>query len=152
MFSFYPQIEYFLAASQLVLAMAGMGATLTLHQFRAILLRPHPVILVLVLQYVLFPAAAALVARLAGLPPGIAVGLVLINSVPSGSFTNVFTYLGRGHVTLEVRDAARDAPRALPVPQLTSTALQAAATAACSAEPAPYRSAAAFSVAVRAAA
>ena len=37
MFSYYPQIEYPLAAAQLILAMAGMGATLTLHEFRAIL-------------------------------------------------------------------------------------------------------------------
>jgi BASS family bile acid:Na+ symporter len=102
MFSFYPQFEYFLAATQLILAMAGMGATLTLHQFRAILLRPYPVVVVLTLQYVLFPTAAAIVARLAGLPPGIAVGLVLINATPSGSFTNVFTFLGRGHITLSI--------------------------------------------------
>ncbi len=102
MFSFYPHIEYPLAATQLILAMSGMGATLTRHQFRAILMRPHPVALVLVLQYVVFPVLAAITARLAGLPPGIAVGLVLINAVPSGSFTNVFTYLGQGHVTLSI--------------------------------------------------
>jgi len=102
MFSFYPQIEYPLAASQLVLAMSGMGATLTLHQFRGIVRRPQPVFLVLVLQYLVFPVLAAMTARLAGLPPGVALGLVLMNAVPSGSFTNVFTYLGHGHITLSI--------------------------------------------------
>ncbi|MEX2306672.1 MAG: bile acid:sodium symporter [Pirellulales bacterium] len=102
MFWFYPHIEYPLAATQLILAMSGMGATLTLHQFRAILRRPHPVALVLVLQYVVFPMLAAVAARVTGMPPGIAVGLVLMNTVPSGSFTNVFTYLGHGNVTLSI--------------------------------------------------
>jgi len=102
MFSFYPQIEYPLAATQLILAMSGMGATLTLQQFRAILSRPHPVVLVLLLQYVAFPVLAAVVAQLVGVPPAIALGMVLMNAVPSGSFTNVFTYLGRGHVTLSI--------------------------------------------------
>ena len=102
MFSFYPLIEYPLAATQLILAMSGMGATLTLHQFRAILRRPQPVVLVLVLQYFVFPVLAAVAARLADVPPGIAVGMVLMNAVPSGSFTNVFTYLGHGNVMLSI--------------------------------------------------
>lgn len=102
MFSIYPHIEYPLAATQLILAMSGMGATLTLQQFRAILWRPHPVVLVLLLQYIAFPVLAAIVAQVAGLPPAIALGMVLMNAVPSGSFTNVFTYLGQGHVTLSI--------------------------------------------------
>jgi bile acid:Na+ symporter, BASS family len=102
MFSFYSQIEYPLAATQLILAMAGMGATLTFSQFRAIAWRPHPVGLVLVLQYVVWPVLAALTARAAGVPAGIAVGMVLMNAVPSGALTNVFTYLGHGNVSLSI--------------------------------------------------
>ena len=102
MFSYYPQLEYPLAATQLVLAMSGMGATLTAAQFRAVLLRPQPIALVLMLQYVVFPVLAAMTARLANLPTEVAFGLVLMNAVPSGSFTNVFTYLGHGHVTLSI--------------------------------------------------
>jgi BASS family bile acid:Na+ symporter len=102
MFSLYPQLEYPLAATQLVLAMSGMGATLTAAQFRAVLVRPQPIALVLILQYVVFPVLAAVTARVANLPPEVAFGLVLMNAVPSGSFTNVFTYLGHGHVTLSI--------------------------------------------------
>jgi BASS family bile acid:Na+ symporter len=102
MFSFYSQLEYPLAATQLILAMAGMGATLTREQFRAILRRPQPIAIVIVLQYVLFPVLAAMIARWAHWPTGIAVGIVLMNAVPSGSFTNVFTYLGRGNVVLSI--------------------------------------------------
>jgi BASS family bile acid:Na+ symporter len=64
--------------------------------------RPQPVGLVLVLQYVVLPALAAITARLAGVPPEIALGMVLINAVPSGSLTNVMTYLGHGNVTLSI--------------------------------------------------
>jgi BASS family bile acid:Na+ symporter len=102
MSSIYPLIEYPLAAGGLILAMLGMGATLTLRDFQAILLRPQPVALVLVLQYTLLPMLAALVARLLDWPPGLAVGFVLMNAVPSGSLTNVYTYLGRGNISLSV--------------------------------------------------
>ena len=102
MFEIYPQIEYPLAATQLILSMSGMGATLTLAQFQAILRRPQPVGLVLVIQYIAIPALAAITGRLTGVPPEIALGLVLINAVPSGSLTNVMTYLGHGNVTLSI--------------------------------------------------
>jgi BASS family bile acid:Na+ symporter len=102
MFSLYAQFEYSLAASQLILSMIGMGATLTRTEFRAILRTPQTVAGVMVVQYVVLPALATGVAHLMGVHPGIALGMVLINSVPSGSFTNVFTYLGRGNVTLSI--------------------------------------------------
>jgi bile acid:Na+ symporter, BASS family len=100
--SLYAASEYYLAAVSLILAMAGMGATLTLQNFRDILLRPFPVALCVVLQFTLFPVLAALIGHAAGFPPGIVVGLVLMNAVPSGSLTNVFTYLGKGNVTLSI--------------------------------------------------
>ena len=102
MFSFYPHIEYPLAATQLILSMAGMGATLSVAEFQGILRRPYPIAFVSVLQYLVVPALAAVMAQLTSVPPGIALGMVLINAVPSGSFTNVFTYLGRGNVTLSI--------------------------------------------------
>lgn len=103
MLTFTPEIAYWTAAAQLILAMAGMGATLTREQFREIALRPYPVGIVLLLQYGAFPGLAAACAWLLfELPPGVAVGLVLINAVPSGSLTNVYTYLGLGNVTLSI--------------------------------------------------
>ena len=102
MFSFTDDVAYWTAATQLVLAMAGMGATLTLEQFREIARRPHPIGLVLFLQYVIFPGLAALCGWMYSWPPGVAIGLVLMNAVPSGSMTNVYTYLGLGNVTLSI--------------------------------------------------
>jgi BASS family bile acid:Na+ symporter len=71
-FELYAQFEYPLAAAQLILSMSGMGATLTKAQFQAIVRRPQPVVLVLALQYLVFPVLAAVVSHLASLPPGIA--------------------------------------------------------------------------------
>jgi BASS family bile acid:Na+ symporter len=102
MFSFYPHVEYPLAATQLILAMAGMGANLALADFRAILRRPQPIGLVLVMQYLVLPVAASLAAHLAGVPAGIALGMVLINAVPSGAITTVFSHLGHGNVSLAI--------------------------------------------------
>jgi BASS family bile acid:Na+ symporter len=102
MFSFYPHVEYPLAATQLILAMAGMGANLTLTDFRAIVRRPQPIGFVLVIQYLVLPVIASLTAHFAGVPAGIALGFVLINSVPSGAITTVFSHLGHGNVSLAI--------------------------------------------------
>jgi BASS family bile acid:Na+ symporter len=102
MFTFTDDVAYWTAATQLTLAMAGMGATLTLEQFREIARRPHPIAVVLFLQYVLLTGVAALCGWAYSWPAGVAIGLVLMNSVPSGALTNVFTYLGLGNVTLSI--------------------------------------------------
>jgi len=102
MFDNYAQYEYGLAAVQLILAMLGMGVTLRWHDFLSILLRPHRIGFVLVAQYCVFPLIALVIGQLAGLPPGIAVGLVLVAAMPSGSMSNIFTYLGRGNVPLSI--------------------------------------------------
>jgi BASS family bile acid:Na+ symporter len=102
MFAFTNDVAYWTAATQLVLAMAGMGATLTLEQFHEIARRPHPIALVLILQYVVLTGLAALCGWAYSWPAGVAIGLVLMNAVPSGALTNVYTYLGLGNVTLSI--------------------------------------------------
>ena len=47
----WKDFEYWVAATQLVFAMLGMGATLTLTEFRQILKRPWNVLFVLFFQY-----------------------------------------------------------------------------------------------------
>ncbi len=58
MFSFYLTHEYWFAAAQLSLAMLGMGATLTLKDFKAIIKTPRAFAIGLSLQFVLVPLAA----------------------------------------------------------------------------------------------
>lgn len=102
MFEFYLRHEYWFAAIQLALAMLGMGATLRIRDFFAVFTRPAALLLGLVLQVVLVPLIAwRLIVDLDPVP-GVAVGLALCAAIPGGTMSNVFTFLGRGHVALSI--------------------------------------------------
>lgn len=98
----YADYEYVIAAAQLVLAMLGMGAALQIADFRAIARWPFGVILALFLQYAVCPLLALVVVRVLPMPPGIAVGLFLAAALPSGTLSNIYTYLGRGNLALSI--------------------------------------------------
>jgi BASS family bile acid:Na+ symporter len=102
MFAQYPHYEYGLAATQLILASLGMGATTSWSDFRNILRQPLGVAFAVACQYLLFPALVVLLTLALPLPIGIAVGLLLVVSLPSGSLTNIYTHLGRGNVPLSI--------------------------------------------------
>ena len=106
MFSFYPDVEYPLAAAQLILAMLGMGTTLRPADFWGVARAPKGIVLVLATQYALAPLLAMLAARALELPAGIAVGMVLVAGMPSGSLSTVFAHLGRGNTALAISAAA----------------------------------------------
>ena len=102
MFESYPRFEYPLAALQLSLAMLGMGTRLGLKDFREIALRPQGIFLALLLQFAAAPAIALAIDRGLHLSDGVAVGLVLVAAMPSGSLSNIFSYLGRGNIALAI--------------------------------------------------
>jgi BASS family bile acid:Na+ symporter len=78
------------------IVMFGMGMTLTGTNFLDVLRRPLPVLLGVSLQFLLMPFAAWLLATVAGLPPQLAVGLILVGCSPGGTASNVICYLARG--------------------------------------------------------
>ena len=84
------------------IVMFGMGMTLTGTNFLDVLRRPLPVLLGVSLQFLLMPFAAWLLATLAGLPPQLAVGLILVGCSPGGTASNVICYLARGDVALSI--------------------------------------------------
>ena len=86
----------------LTLVMLSMGLTLTLDDFRRLLKMPGAVALGFVLQYTIMPLSGWLAARLFGLEPGLAVGLILVASCPGGTASNLITYLARANVALSV--------------------------------------------------
>ena len=102
MFESYPRFEYPMAAVQLSLAMLGMGTRLGLKDFRDIAKRPQGIFVALLLQFAVVPAVALALDRGLHLSDGIAVGLVLVAAMPSGSLSNIFSYLGRGQVALAI--------------------------------------------------
>nr|WP_306428489.1 MULTISPECIES: bile acid:sodium symporter family protein [unclassified Corynebacterium] len=90
-------ITYFL-----MIIMFGMGLTLTIPDFKAVAKRPIPILIGVVAQFVIMPLLAVVVAKLLGLNPALAVGLLMLGSVPGGTSSNVIAFLCRGDVALSV--------------------------------------------------
>ncbi len=86
----------------LILIMFGMGMTLTLADFKRVLSSPKAVFIGVVCQLIGLPLLAFALIWLLGLPPEIAVGLVVIAACPGGPTSNVITHLSRGDTALSV--------------------------------------------------
>ena len=84
------------------LIMLGMGLTMTLDDFKLVLTRPKDVIYGVTLRYLIMPSIAFLVAKLLGLPPSLAAGLILVGACPSGTASNVMTFIAKGDTALSV--------------------------------------------------
>ena len=102
MFHALASLDVVLVPLQLVLAMAGMGATMTLADFKSIVRDPSGLALGLVVQVVCVPLLAVGLAQALGLGKGWAVGLLLVAAVPGGAFSNLLTFFGRGNVPLSI--------------------------------------------------
>lgn len=82
--------------------MFTMGLTLTPPDFTAVARRPWAVGLGLVAHYVIMPGLGWLIATALDLPPQLAAGVILVGCAPSGTASNVVTFLARGDVALSV--------------------------------------------------
>ena len=102
MADFYVQNEYWFAATQLILAMLGMGATLTGRDFRDVVREPLAVSAGMAIQLVAVPLTAFLFLRFLGVQDGVAVGIALIAAIPGGTTSNIFTFFARGNSALSI--------------------------------------------------
>jgi bile acid:Na+ symporter, BASS family len=84
------------------LIMLGMGLTMTFDDFKLVLTRPKDVIAGIVLRYIIMPGVAYSVATVMSLPPELAAGLILVGCCPSGTASNVMTFLSKGDTALSV--------------------------------------------------
>jgi len=82
--------------------MLGMGMTLRPENFREVCRRPKAIVTGIILQYLLMPLIAYLVANLFYLDKGLFIGMVLLGSCPGGTASNVICYLARGDVALSI--------------------------------------------------
>jgi len=96
------EAESVLIPAQLLLAMLGMGATLSLREFWGVVRHPASAGIGVGLQWIAVPLLGLAVGRLFSLTPGWAVGLLLVTVTPGGAFSNLLTFLGRGHVPLSI--------------------------------------------------
>lgn len=84
------------------IVMLGMGFTLTIDDFRRLFQRPGSLALGFLAHYTIMPLSGWAIARALHLEPGFAVGLILVASCPSGTASNVVSYLARADVALAV--------------------------------------------------
>ncbi len=99
---FYVQYEYWFATFQLVMAMLGMGATLTVRDFGDILREPRSVTLGLCVQLLVVPVVAFIFLRGFGVGGGVAIGIALLAAIPGGTTSNIFTFFARGNSALSI--------------------------------------------------
>ena len=86
----------------LFVIMTGLGLSLTVADFKRVVLYPKGVSIGLVNLILLSPLLGFAVAKLLNLPPEMAVGLVLLAAAPGGTTANLLTHLARGDVALSV--------------------------------------------------
>lgn len=86
----------------LAIIMFSMGLTLKLDDFRRALSMPKLIMSGLLLQYLVMPLSALLIARLMQLDPAVTIGMILVGASPGGTASNVITYLARGNVALSI--------------------------------------------------
>ena len=106
MFANYAEYEYYVTASLCILAMVGMGTTLSLSEFRGVARNPRAILLIVFVQIVVGPLLAIGLAKLFQVPPEVALGMLLVMALPGGLFSNVFAFLSRCDVALSVSATA----------------------------------------------
>ncbi len=84
------------------LVMFGMGMTLSVDDFRQVLRQPRYVALGVLAQFLIMPLVAFGLVQAFGLPPELAIGVILVGTCPGGTASNVIAYLARGDVALSV--------------------------------------------------
>ncbi|WP_085300543.1 bile acid:sodium symporter family protein [Cognaticolwellia mytili] len=82
--------------------MLAMGLSLSLNDFKRVFLHPKVTLLGLILQLVLLPAIALIIAYSLSLSPIASSGLLLLALCPGGATSNLFSYLAKGNVALSV--------------------------------------------------
>ena len=96
------EFETKLLGFMMMIIMLGMGASLTWRDFLIAFRKPKGVLVGLLCQYGIMPLLGFLMAMALGLPPAVAVGLILIACMPGGTTSNIFTYFSKGVLSLSI--------------------------------------------------
>ena len=86
----------------LSLIMFGIGLSLTVQNFRNVLLYPKPILTGLTAQMVALPIIAFTFCFFSDLQPEFKVGLIILSVCPGGTTSNFITYLLNGNTALSV--------------------------------------------------
>ena len=93
-------------ASWIIPLLAGvmftMGLTLKAAHFKRILEDPRPILVGVLLQFILMPLLAVVLAKMFGLSNQLTAGLVLVGCCAGGTASNVISYLARADLALSI--------------------------------------------------
>lgn len=93
-------------ASWIIPLLAGvmftMGLTLKAADFKRILKDPRPILVGVLLQFILMPLLAVVLAKMFGLSNQLTAGLVLVGCCAGGTASNVISYLARADLALSI--------------------------------------------------
>jgi bile acid:Na+ symporter, BASS family len=84
------------------LIMFGMGTSMSLDDFSAVIKEPKGVIIGVMAQFIIMPLLGFSLARFSNFEPEIAAGIVLIGCSPSGLASNVMAYLAKANLALSI--------------------------------------------------
>lgn len=86
----------------LALVLFGVSLSLRLEDFTRIIKAPRAPLTGLAVQFFVLPASNCFFCWVFNVDPWLALGMQLVASCPSGSFSNVLTFMARGNVALSV--------------------------------------------------
>jgi BASS family bile acid:Na+ symporter len=89
-------------ATALGIIMLMMGLTISAQDFIAVFKMPKWILTGLFLQYTIMPLTGWTISQMMGLPPFLALGVVLVSCCPGGTASNVITFLAKGNIALSV--------------------------------------------------
>ena len=99
------QVDFLITAilpAAVFIIMFGMGLSLRIADFTYVMKQPKIILIGLSTQFIALPLIALMIAILFELSPELAVGLMIISFVPSGTTSNMFTNLAKGDVALSI--------------------------------------------------
>ncbi|MEO0901090.1 MAG: bile acid:sodium symporter family protein [Bacteroidota bacterium] len=107
---FYPQFFLSIGSFQLnklivpllIIIMFGMGTSIGIKDFVGVVKMPKGVLVGLVAQFTIMPFIGFGLAKLSGLPPEIAAGIILVGCSPGGLASNVMAYISGANLALSL--------------------------------------------------
>ncbi len=82
--------------------MLGLGLSLKIEDFKRVVVYPKAVFIGLLCQMIILPLVCFGVAKVFGLGPELAVGLMLLAASPGGPTANLYSHLAKGDVALNI--------------------------------------------------
>ena len=82
--------------------MFGMGSSMSINDFAAVVKSPKGVVIGVLSQFIIMPSLGFTLASVTNFPPEIAAGIILIGCSPSGLASNVMAYLAKANLALSI--------------------------------------------------